>query len=153
MDESRFDRLTRAVSSAGSRRRLLGIVASLGLGGVLTRLDQSATTARAVTTATARRGGVRTQVDDAATEPSEETTVVSEEIDPSTDIPGISGTCNHHTGPDSHCSATEPCCSPALCVAGPRHWDRCCLPVGAVCNTFPLSCCSHYCGPEGLCRA
>jgi hypothetical protein len=154
MDGSRFDRFTRAVSTAGSRRRLLGLVASLGLGGMLTHRDQTATTASsATTTASVRRGRVRPQVDDAATEPSEETTVVSEEIDPSTDLPGMSGACNPHTGPDSHCSATEPCCSPALCVAGPYHWDRCCLPTGALCNTFPLSCCSHYCGPEGLCRA
>lgn len=153
MDGPTFDRLTRALSAARSRRRLLGIVASLGLGGTLTHRDGTAATASAATTASVRRSGVRPQVDDAAPEPSEETTVPSEEIDPSTDLPGMSDTCNRHTGPETHCSATEPCCSPALCVAGPYHWDRCCLPVGALCNTFPLSCCSHYCGPEGFCRA
>lgn len=39
MDGSTFDKLTRVVSTAGSRRYVLGLLASLGLGGVLSTLD------------------------------------------------------------------------------------------------------------------
>lgn len=35
MDEATFDQLTRAVGAAGTRRRLLGVVSGLGLGGLL----------------------------------------------------------------------------------------------------------------------
>jgi hypothetical protein len=46
MDGSTFDRLTRAVSSAGSRRRLLGLLTSVGLGGLLRQLDDGASEAK-----------------------------------------------------------------------------------------------------------
>jgi hypothetical protein len=46
MDDSTFDRLARAVSAAGSRRRLLGVVASVGLGGLLSALDDDTTQAK-----------------------------------------------------------------------------------------------------------
>ncbi len=46
MEDSTFDRLTRAVSAASSRRRLLGVVASVGLGGLLSALDDDTTQAK-----------------------------------------------------------------------------------------------------------
>ena len=46
MDGSTFDRLTRALRTAGSRRRLLGVVTSLGLGGLLGALDGDPTDAK-----------------------------------------------------------------------------------------------------------
>jgi hypothetical protein len=46
MDGSTFDRLTRAVSSVSSRRRLLGLLTSLGLSGLLTHLDDESTEAK-----------------------------------------------------------------------------------------------------------
>lgn len=46
MDDSTFDRLTRAVSAAGSRRRLLGLLTSVGLGGLLMQLDDEAAAER-----------------------------------------------------------------------------------------------------------
>lgn len=42
MDESRFDQIARAVSTSGTRRRLLGSLAGLGLGGALAALDAEA---------------------------------------------------------------------------------------------------------------
>jgi hypothetical protein len=46
MEGSAFDRLARAVSRAGSRRRLLGLVTSVGLGGLLSQLDDASTEAK-----------------------------------------------------------------------------------------------------------
>jgi hypothetical protein len=46
MEGSTFDRLARAVSTAGSRRRLLGVLASVGLGGLLSQLDDASTEAK-----------------------------------------------------------------------------------------------------------
>jgi hypothetical protein len=46
MEGSTFDRLTRAVSSVSSRRRLLGLLTSLGLSGLLSHLDDEATEAK-----------------------------------------------------------------------------------------------------------
>lgn len=46
MESSTFDRLTRAVSAAGSRRRLLGVLASVGFGGLLGALDDESAQAK-----------------------------------------------------------------------------------------------------------
>lgn len=46
MDGSTFDRLTCAVSNFGSRRRLLGLLTGVGLGGLLTQLDDEAIEAK-----------------------------------------------------------------------------------------------------------
>jgi hypothetical protein len=46
MEGTAFDRLTMAVSRAGSRRRLLGALVSVGLGGLLSHLDDDAADAR-----------------------------------------------------------------------------------------------------------
>ena len=46
MDDSTFDRLTRAISSTGSRRRLVGLLAGVGLAGLLSHLDDAETEAK-----------------------------------------------------------------------------------------------------------
>lgn len=46
MDGSTFDRLTRAVSTAGSRRRVLSLLTSVGLGGLLSTLDDDESVAK-----------------------------------------------------------------------------------------------------------
>ena len=46
MDGSTFDRFTRAVSTAGSRRRLLALLASLGFSGLIGNLDNETAQAR-----------------------------------------------------------------------------------------------------------
>lgn len=46
MDEVTFDRLTRAVSRAGSRRQVLGVLASVGLGGLLSQLADETSEAK-----------------------------------------------------------------------------------------------------------
>lgn len=146
MDGSAFDRLTRAVSTAGSRRRLLGIVASVGLGGVLTRLDKAATKASSEETqADVGPGGVLTQMDGAATPVSEETTEAEAAVPVWTPRARPKSDCERQIGPNASCSETSPCCPPARCEPLPQSGPRCCLPPGANCNTNSLLCCSHSC--------
>lgn len=158
MDGSTFDRFTRALSEARSRRRLLGVVTSLGLGWLLSGLAADPTDARRKHGRNRghrpgknkdNRKGKRTGTGGGDRDEPAPCRTTGERCDQNSECCG--GNCFNQ-----QCAATVSTCGGVACNpagTGCCPEDGCCQPPANQCNGAGLccapNCTGRQCGPDG----
>lgn len=158
MDGTAFDRLTRAIGSPGSRRRLLGVAASFGLGGVLSGISVEQGEARKKRNKR-KKNNRKGNGNSGNSSPGGEQCVATGG-DCNQDSDCCSNNCfdfscaeKVHTCAGTHCLPPAKGCNGNTCCNGDIACDVCCDPGISQCNRqgncCAPNCAGRQCGPDG----